>query len=91
MNKPISETFDSLVGGESGFIRNLRNGAKGFFARFRENIAELGIQDRATVVQGSTITALSKFEADIYFLDPPYTIPRRSSSCLPARSSCVSA
>jgi 16S rRNA (guanine966-N2)-methyltransferase len=48
----------------------------------RENIAELGIQDRATVVQGSTTGALSKFEADIYFLDPPYTMPTEYQAAL---------
>src|ERR1700719_4403682 len=39
----------------------------------RENLASLGIEDRATVVQSAAVPALPKFEADIYFLDPPYT------------------
>jgi len=39
----------------------------------RENLATLGIEDRATVVHGAATNALSRFEADIYFLDPPYT------------------
>jgi 16S rRNA G966 N2-methylase RsmD len=33
-------------------------------------------------VQGSTIAALSKFEADIYFLDPPYTMPMEYQAAL---------
>jgi len=40
----------------------------------RENLAALGIGDRATVAQSGTLAALPRFEADIYFLDPPYTL-----------------
>ena len=39
----------------------------------RENVQSLGIEDRATVVQGAAGPALARLEADIYFLDPPYT------------------
>ena len=39
----------------------------------RENLAALGIEDRATVVHGAATSALPRFQADIYFLDPPYT------------------
>ena len=41
----------------------------------RENLAALGIEDRATVVHNAVAIALAKFQADIYFLDPPYTEP----------------
>jgi 16S rRNA (guanine966-N2)-methyltransferase len=39
----------------------------------RENLASLQAQDRATLVQRASLAALSELEADIYFLDPPYT------------------
>jgi 16S rRNA (guanine966-N2)-methyltransferase len=39
----------------------------------RENLASLGLGDRATVLQRGTVAALGGVEADIYFLDPPYT------------------
>lgn len=48
----------------------------------RENLAALGIEDRATVVQSAAVAALSKFEADIYFLDPPYTAEAEYESAL---------
>ena len=38
----------------------------------RENLASLDISDRATLAQSAVLPALRKFEADIYFLDPPY-------------------
>jgi 16S rRNA (guanine(966)-N(2))-methyltransferase RsmD len=38
----------------------------------RENLASLGIEDRATVVQSAAVAALPRYKADIYFLDPPY-------------------
>jgi 16S rRNA (guanine966-N2)-methyltransferase len=41
----------------------------------RENLASLGVEEGATVVQNATNTALSRYQADIYFLDPPYTSP----------------
>jgi 16S rRNA (guanine966-N2)-methyltransferase len=48
----------------------------------RDNLAALGIDDRATVVQSGTSAALPKFEADIYFLDPPYTAETEYESAL---------
>src|SRR5579872_4740125 len=41
----------------------------------RENLDALGIADRATVAQSAVGAALRRFEADVYFLDPPYTAP----------------
>ena len=38
----------------------------------RENLASLGLEDRATIVHGAAAPALSRYEADIYFIDPPY-------------------
>jgi 16S rRNA (guanine966-N2)-methyltransferase len=48
----------------------------------RENLAALGIGARATVVQSATLTALPRHDADIYFLDPPYTDPAAYQSAL---------
>jgi 16S rRNA (guanine966-N2)-methyltransferase len=50
----------------------------------RENLHALEIEDRATVVQGAAAPALARFEADIYFLDPPYTLPLEYDATLNA-------
>src|SRR5437899_4385253 len=73
--------LDAYAGSGSVGIEALSRGAaraiflEKHFAAVRaihENLAALGIEDRATVVHGATRSALSRFEADIYFLDPPY-------------------
>src|SRR5437867_9220530 len=38
----------------------------------RENLASLGVEDRAVVVHSAAVPAITRYEADIYFLDPPY-------------------
>jgi len=38
----------------------------------RENLASLGVASEATVVRGNALTTLTKYEAEIVFLDPPY-------------------
>jgi 16S rRNA (guanine966-N2)-methyltransferase len=48
----------------------------------RENLHSLGIEDRAAVMQSAAGPALARLEADIYFLDPPYTIPLEYDSAL---------
>jgi 16S rRNA (guanine966-N2)-methyltransferase len=48
----------------------------------RENLASLGLEDRATVVHSAAVPALRKFAADIYFLDPPYTATTEYESAL---------
>jgi 16S rRNA (guanine966-N2)-methyltransferase len=48
----------------------------------QENLAALGIEDRATVAHGAVVPALARFEADIYFLDPPYTSPAEYKAAL---------
>jgi 16S rRNA (guanine966-N2)-methyltransferase len=48
----------------------------------RENLAALGIENRATVAQSGTLAALPRFDADIYFLDPPYTLSTEYQAAL---------
>src|SRR3954462_5476609 len=48
----------------------------------RDNLESLGIAARATVVRGAAVTVLPRYEADIYFLDPPYTAPAEYQSAL---------
>jgi len=48
----------------------------------RENLASLGIEDRATVAHGPVVPALARFAGDIYFLDPPYTAPAEYKAAL---------
>jgi 16S rRNA (guanine966-N2)-methyltransferase len=48
----------------------------------QENLASLGVVDRATVVRRPSLAALSGFEAGIYFLDPPYAAPAEYTSAL---------
>jgi 16S rRNA (guanine(966)-N(2))-methyltransferase RsmD len=38
----------------------------------RENLRSLGLEERATVVEGSVMAALPRHPAGIAFLDPPY-------------------
>lgn len=48
----------------------------------RENLRSLEIENRAQVVHAPAAPALARFEADIYFLDPPYTDPAEYESAL---------
>ena len=38
----------------------------------RENLASLGIENRALLVTTPAATSLARFKADMVFLDPPY-------------------
>jgi 16S rRNA (guanine966-N2)-methyltransferase len=38
----------------------------------RENLSTLGLEQRAEVFNGKTLTVLERVAADIIFLDPPY-------------------
>jgi 16S rRNA (guanine966-N2)-methyltransferase len=82
---------DAYAGSGSVGIEALSRGAahavfieKHFSAArvIRENLAGLGIGDRATVVQSGAVSALPRFEADIYFLDPPYAAGTEYESAL---------
>ena len=48
----------------------------------RENLRELGIGTRAEVLHGRATAMLSKVQADIVFLDPPYRLEREYESIL---------
>jgi len=83
--------LDAYAGSGSVGIEALSRGAghaifieKHFNAArvIRENLASLGIEDRATVVQKGVVAALPLFEADIYFLDPPYAAESEYESAL---------
>jgi 16S rRNA (guanine(966)-N(2))-methyltransferase RsmD len=83
--------LDAYAGSGSVGIEALSRGAahavfieKHFGAArvIRENLASLGIEDRATVVQSGAVASLSRFQADIYFLDPPYTAAAEYESAL---------
>jgi 16S rRNA (guanine(966)-N(2))-methyltransferase RsmD len=83
--------LDAYAGSGSVGIEALSRGAshavfveKHFAAAnmIRQNLASLQIEDRATVVQRSSLAALAEWDADIYFLDPPYTQPAEYRSIL---------
>src|SRR5437879_1906094 len=83
--------LDAYAGSGSVGIEALSRGAahavfieKHFGAArvIRENLASLGIEDRATVVQSGAVAALPRFKADIYFLDPPYAAAEEYESAL---------
>jgi 16S rRNA (guanine966-N2)-methyltransferase len=48
----------------------------------RENLASLGITSQATVIRGNALTTLTKHDADIVFLDPPYAQVRDYAASL---------
>jgi 16S rRNA (guanine(966)-N(2))-methyltransferase RsmD len=48
----------------------------------RENLRALGVEARAEVRHGRATAMLSKIEADIVFLDPPYRLEREYGSAL---------
>lgn len=52
--------------------------------RIRENLAALGLEDRAEVVHGDARKRLGSLAADIVFLDPPYDRPQELEAALRA-------
>lgn len=52
------------------FIERSRSAA----AVIRENLASLGLTARAEVLQGRVLHHLSKYKAEMVFLDPPYEL-----------------
>src|SRR5258708_7473745 len=82
---------DAYAGSGSVGIEALSRGAgraifveKHFAAvkMIRENLASLKVEDRATILQRPSLGALGQLDADIYFLDPPYTEPAEYRSAL---------
>jgi 16S rRNA (guanine(966)-N(2))-methyltransferase RsmD len=47
-----------------------------------ENLAALGLESRALVAQGAAVSLLSRFPADIVFLDPPYPLEKEYAAAL---------
>jgi 16S rRNA (guanine966-N2)-methyltransferase len=48
----------------------------------RENLASLGVRERAEVIQGRVLQYLPQRRADIVFLDPPYELEAEYSEAL---------
>jgi len=48
----------------------------------RENLRSLGIEGRAEVRQGRSTAMISRLEADIVFLDPPYALESEYAASL---------
>jgi len=48
----------------------------------RQNLNALGLEHRATVMEGSAVGLLGRHPADIVFLDPPYALEREYTAAL---------
>jgi 16S rRNA (guanine966-N2)-methyltransferase len=48
----------------------------------RENVASLGVENRATVVAGPVLLSIARYPADIVFIDPPYELEREYAAVL---------
>ncbi|MDR3700106.1 MAG: 16S rRNA (guanine(966)-N(2))-methyltransferase RsmD [Candidatus Sulfopaludibacter sp.] len=48
----------------------------------RENLAELGLESRATVLAGPVILTLERCQGNLVFLDPPYDLEREYGAAL---------
>jgi 16S rRNA (guanine966-N2)-methyltransferase len=85
--------MDAYAGSGSVGIEALSRGAKKtiFIEKSRtamrallDNIATLGIRNRCEVYPDSASTIITRFEADIVFLDPPYPREAEYVRCLEA-------
>lgn len=83
--------LDAYAGSGSVGIEALSRGAGhaifvekhfGAVRMIRENLASLQLEGRATVVKRATLAALGQLDADIYFIDPPYSEPEEYRSTL---------
>src|SRR5262249_47535298 len=50
----------------------------------RENLASLGLENRAEVYTGDAIAVLERMHADIVFIDPPYELEKEYDAALSA-------
>jgi 16S rRNA (guanine(966)-N(2))-methyltransferase RsmD len=73
--------LDAYAGtGAVGIEAISRGAARGVFIErskgaekvLRENLASLGIEDRAVVALGAAVSLIPRYQAGIVFLDPPY-------------------
>jgi 16S rRNA (guanine(966)-N(2))-methyltransferase RsmD len=55
---------------------------RGATETIRENLAALKLERRATVIKGPVLQTLARSQADIVFLDPPYTQEREYPAAL---------
>jgi 16S rRNA (guanine966-N2)-methyltransferase len=60
--------------------------SRGALEVIRENLVSLGLEPRATVVTGPVLLTLSRYPADIVFVDPPYDSEREYAAVLEALS-----
>jgi 16S rRNA (guanine(966)-N(2))-methyltransferase RsmD len=58
--------------------------SRGAIEVIRENLESLDLESRATVVTGPVLLTLSRYPADIVFLDPPYELEREYAAVLDA-------
>jgi 16S rRNA (guanine966-N2)-methyltransferase len=56
--------------------------SRGAIEVIRENLASLDLESRATVVAGPVLLTVSRYPADILFLDPPYELEREYAALL---------
>ncbi len=82
---------DAYAGTGAVGIEALSRGAKraifverhrGAVEVIRDNLAALGIADRAEVFTGKATAVLERVSADIVFLDPPYALVPEYQECL---------
>ena len=85
--------LDAYAGSGAMGIEALSRGARkaifieknhGAIRVIRENLAALGVQDRATVIHAQAAPQISRYQADIVFLDPPYELQTEYGAALRA-------
>ena len=88
-----SEFLDAYAGTGAVGIEALSRGARRsvFIEKnraavevIRENLAALGLQNRAEVYSGKVLAVLERVTADIVFLDPPYEMEKEYDAALNA-------
>jgi 16S rRNA (guanine966-N2)-methyltransferase len=85
-------TFTDLYAGTGavGIEALSRGAAKAIFVEsnrtalraIQDNLRSLGIESRADVRQARASQMISRIDADIFFLDPPYTLEAEYRTCL---------